>query len=133
MIEIKKTTDTNVYREFDIDVNEKITVMAAKEKDEVFGVGVARFENGYAVIEKIEMKDGFKMFDLDFGMGKSVLNMIDLEGIRYVFSNLNDDRLMTALRFKKNSDLPDDVKPDKEYKYFLCLDGYFTLHKCDGE
>ena len=133
MIEIKKTNDSNVYKEFDIDVNEKTTVMAASEKGEVFGIGVAKFEDGYAVIEKIEMKDGFKMFEMDFGMGKSVLNMIDLEGTRYVFSNLEDDRLMTALRFKKDSGLPDDVKPDKDYKYSLCLDGYFTLHKCDGE
>ncbi|MBQ4527772.1 MAG: hypothetical protein II998_06850 [Clostridia bacterium] len=133
MIEIKRCENPDVLNEFSIVPNDGTVIMAACEKEEYFGVGVATINGNYSVLEKIEMKDEYKMFDMDFGMGKSVLNMLDLAGIRYVFSNIEDERLMTALRFKKDADIPEDVRPDKAYKYFLCLDGYFTVHKCDGE
>ena len=133
MIEIKRCENSAILNGFSIIPSDETVVMAAAEKDECFGIGVATIKDNYSVIERIEMKDGFKMFDMDFGMGKSLLNLIDLSGIRYVFSDIGDERLMTALRFKKNAELPEELHPDKPYKYFLCLDGYFTVHKCDGE
>ena len=133
MIEIKRTTDKKIMSDFSVVAHDNTVVMAATEKDECFGIGVATIKNDYSILEKIEMKDEFKMFEMDFGMGKSLLNLIDLSGIRYVFSDIDDKRLMTALRFKENAELPEGIVTDKEYKYFLCLDGYFTLHKCDGE
>lgn len=133
MIEIKITNDPKVFEDFGIQKNDEVTLMAASEKDEVFGVGVTIAKNGYAVLDKITMKEDFSIFEMEFGMGKSLLNMLDLAGIRYVFSDIENERLMTALRFKKDAELPGDVSPDKDYRYFLCLDGYFTLHKCENE
>ncbi len=133
MIEIKITNDPKVFSDFGIQTADGTTVMAATEKNEVFGVGVTNVKNGYAVLDKILMNEDYSFFEMEFGMGKSLLNMIDLSGIRYVFSDIENERLMTALRFKKDADLPGDVSPDKNYRYFLCLDGYFTLHKCDNE
>lgn len=133
MIEIKITTEPKVFSDFDIQNTDDTTVMAASEKDEVFGVGITTKKSGYAVLDKIVMNKDFSFFEMEFGMGKSLLNMIDLSGIRYVFSDIENERLMTALRFKKDANLPDDVSPDKNYRYFLCLDGYFTLHKCENE
>ena len=133
MIEIKKTNDPKVFADFGIQDAEGVTLMAASEKNEVFGIGVTLSKNGFAVLDKIIMKEDFSFFEMEFGMGKSLLNMLDLAGFRYVFSDIENERLMKALRFKQNADLPSDVSPDKKYKNFLCLDGYFTLHKCENE
>lgn len=129
MIEIKKTQDLAVYDEFGFS-NASIA-MAATESGETLGAGAVSIHDGYAVLEDIKMKDEYKMFNMEFGIGKALLNMLDLSEVRYVFSDICDERLATSLRFKKAYDLPDDVKPDQNYKYFLCLDGYFTSGHCN--
>ena len=126
MIEIKKTTEKEVFDTFSFPENS--TVMSAQESGEVLGAGAVIIENGYAVLSDIKMKDEYKMFNLEFGIGKSLLNMLDLSGIRYVVSDMEDDRLLTSLRFKKDCEIPEEITFNKEYKYFLCLDGYFTEH-----
>lgn len=130
MIEIKKTTSPEVYKEYGFPMEPGTVVMAAAEKDDIFGAGAVTIKDGYAILENIVMKPEFQGFNMEFGMGKSLLNMVDLAGIRFVVSDCDDTRLMTALRFKQNAELPEDFTPDREYKYFLCLDGYFTAH-CD--
>ena len=101
-------------------------VMAMRDGDLLMGIGTMRIFDSFASIDKIVMKDEFKSFDLEFGMGKSLLNCLDLKGIRHVVSNIDDERLITALRFKdaKESEIADLVSDD--WKYCLNLDGYFT-------
>ena len=130
MIEIKKTTSKEVYDEFGFDSSS--TVMAVKDGDELLGAGSVILKDGYAVMDKVCMKESYKMFNMDFGLAKSLLNMLDLAGVKYVFSNIDDDRLMTALRFKKEFETPEDVNITDEYSRFLCLDGYFTSGGCES-
>ena len=47
----------------------------------------------------IAMKEEYKMFGLEFGIGKALLNMLDLGGVRYVCADSLDERLATSLRF----------------------------------
>lgn len=129
MIEIKTTSEKSVYDEFGFDINS--IVMAVKDKDEVLGAGSVSIHNGYAILEAISFKEEYKMFNMDFGLGKSLLNLLDLRGVRYVFSDMEDDRLMTALRFKKDFEIPSDIDIGKKYQRFLCLDGYFTVDECE--
>lgn len=126
MIEIKKTADTSVCESFGFD-NSSI-VMSAKDGDEILGAGAVKIADGYAILLNIKMKDEYKMFNMEFAIGKSLLNMLDLSGVRYVVSDMDDERLLTSLRFKK--DAIEGLKTDKEYKGYLCLDGYFTEHGC---
>ena len=129
MIEIKKTTDQSVYNEFGFGAD--CAVMAAKDKDEIFGAGSVSIKDGYAVLEAICVKEEYKMFNMEFAIGKALLNMLDLAGVRYVLSDMTDERLMTALRFKKEYELPGGFDTDKNYNRFLCLDGYFAVHVCE--
>ena len=126
MIEIKKTNEKKVFEEFGFD-NDAI-VMAAKDGDEIIGAGAVKIENGYAVLCDIQMKEEYKMFNMEFGIGKSLLNMLDLSGVGFVVTDMSDERLLTSLRFKKEA--LEGLKTDKEYKAYLDLEGYFTTHSC---
>lgn len=130
MIEIKKCTDPAIYSQFGITADESTVVMIAKDKDLIFGAASARVADNCAVLLKIETRDEYKIFEMDFGLGKSMLNLLDLSGVRFVFSSIDDKRLMTALKFKENAEIPEDAKEFTDGKYFLCLDGYFTAHDC---
>lgn len=130
MIEIKKCCDDSVFSEFNIEKSPDIVVMAAKDKELVLGVGAAVVKGCCAHLLKIETKEEFRMFEMDFGIGKSVLNMLDLSGVRFVFSDISDKRLMTALGFKEGIEIPEGATEFTDKKYFLSLDGYFTAHNC---
>ena len=65
MIEIKKTTSKEVYEEFGFDSSS--TVMAVKDGDELLGAGSVTLKDGYAVMDKVCMKESYKMFNMDFG------------------------------------------------------------------
>ena len=129
MIEILKTQDAGVYEAFGFPASS--VAMAASDSGEVLGAGAVRIYNGYAVLEGIAMKDEYRMFNMEFGIGKALLNMLDLGAVRYVCADNIDERLATSLRFKQDYELPADCRPDKHYKYFLCLDGYFTSGHCE--
>ena len=131
MIEIKKCDDIKILKSFGIEKS-GISAMAMKEKDEVLGIGTFYTDKNYCVIENIIMKKEFDIFEMKFGLIKSILNLVDLEGIRFAFSDISDERLMKAARFTESlsEEYKDDVKIDKNYKYYLCLDGYFTNHMC---
>lgn len=126
MIEIKKTDEAFVYEEFGFDTNS--IVMSAREGDEILGAGAVTVNDGYAILSEIKMKDEYKMFNMEFGMAKSLLNMLDLSGVKFVVSDMDDERLLTSLRFKKEP--PEGLRTDKEYKGYLSLEGYFTEHSC---
>lgn len=129
MIEILKTQDASVYEEFGFPPSS--VAMAASDSGEVLGAGAVSIYDGYAVLAGIAMKKEYQMFNLEFGIGKALLNMLDLGGVRYVCADNLDERLAASLRFKTDYELPEDCKPDKSYKYFLCLDGYFTSGHCE--
>lgn len=130
MIEIKRCEEEKIFEKFGIEKSPDTVVMTAKDKDLVFGIAAAKVQGECAVITKIETLDEYKMFEMDFGLGKSILNLLDLSGVRFVFSSLDDKRLFTALRFSENGEIPDECRKYAQSRFFLCLDGYFSVHDC---
>ena len=119
--------------EMGLEVAEDAVVMEVRDADLLMGVGVMRLFDTYAEITDICLKDEFKEFTLEYGVGKSLLNVVDLRGIRFAVSNNeNIEKQLRALKFKapseqeKPEDFPDEVS---SAKLCLCLDGYF-LAKC---
>ncbi len=136
MIEILRCNDESVKDEFGFENSPGLVVMTAKDKEEIFGAGAIDIRENIAVFKEIKIKDEFKMLGLEHGMGKSLLNLADLDGVRYVFSNSDDERLMKMLRFKENSaELREKSEFSSDeynsFRYFLDLNGYFTVHSCD--
>lgn len=125
MIEILKTKNEEIYKAFGFDSS--CIVMAASDSGEVLGAGAVMIKDGYATLEGIAMKEEYKAFNMEYAIGKSLLNMLDLSGIRFVATNTKDERLAISLRFKKEK--PEDA-PIPDFDYYLCLDGYFTEHSC---
>ncbi len=112
---------------------EGASVMVMRDSDMVMGVGIMRFFDEYAVIDTIAVKDEFKDFALEYGLGKSMLNAADLKGIRYAVSSSADiEKQLRALRFKAPSETekPEEL-PEFVANWELCLnlDGYF-LSNC---
>ena len=130
MIEIKRCEDIEIFEKFGIEKTPDTVVMTAKDGDLTFGIAVAVVQEENAYITKIETQDEYKMFEMDFGLGKSILNLLDLSGVRFVFSDIDDKRLFTALRFSENGEIPSDCSQCKKGRFFLCLDGYFSVHDC---
>ena len=135
MIEILRCNDDAVINEFGFEKSPGLVVMTAKDKDDVFGAGAIDISGSIAVFKDIKIKEEFKMLGLEHGMGKSLLNLADLSGVRYVFANSDDERLMKMLRFKDNtSEARKNAGFEADgfdgFRYFLDLAGYFTVHGC---
>lgn len=136
MIEILKCDDKSVIAEFGFKENDNLVVMTASDKTDVFGAGAIYIYGNIAIWGEIRIKDEFKILGLEHGMGKSLLNLADLAGVRYVFANSSDERIMKMLRFKDNTfqrrqDAEFTSENYNDYKYFLDLAGYFTVHGCE--
>lgn len=132
MIEIKKCDSLAGMEDFGFDLYPTSVIMAAKEKNEILGAGEIIAYDGYAVLAKIFVKEEYQGMMMEHSIAKSLLNMADLGGIRYIFSDMEDEKLARMLRMTENTnsqslDLPKIVS---RYKYFLDLDGYFTAHGC---
>ena len=112
--------------EMGIEAKDGIYVMAMRDKELLMGVGTMRIFDGFASLEDICMKEEFKGFDLEFGMGKSMLNFLDLKGIRNVATNIQNERLTTALRFKPFAESEFSGEFSGDWSYCLNLDGYFA-------
>ncbi|MBR3933025.1 MAG: hypothetical protein IKJ68_03830 [Clostridia bacterium] len=132
MIEIKKCETLQGLEDFGFDLYPTSVIMAAKDKDEILGAGEIIAYDGYAVLGKIFVKEEYQGMMMDHSIAKSLLNMADLGGIRYIFCDMEDSTLARRLLMKENtqSDLLDLPKIVSRYKYFLDLDGYFTTHGC---
>ena len=130
MIEIKKCEDSAVFAKFGIENTPETVVMSAKDGETIFGVAAAKVCGECAYITKIETTDEYRMFEMDFGLGKSILNLLDLSGVRFVFSDIDDKRLFTALRFKENEEVSCECFACQPKRFSLCLDGYFSVHDC---
>lgn len=130
MIEIKKCETLAGLEDFGFDLYPTSVIMVAKEKDEILGAGEIIAYEGYAVLGRIHVKSEYMSMMLEHSIAKSLLNMADLGGIKYIFSDMEDEALAKRLRFADNteSDSLDSPKFVSRYKYFLDLEGYFTAH-----
>lgn len=127
MIEVKKCDSLEGLENFGFDLYPNAVIMAAKDKDEILGAGQIIVCNGYSILGKIAVKKEYEGMMLEFSIAKSLLNMADLGGIRYIVSDMEDDSLAKRLRMDTKAD-PDAPKICQRYKYFLDLNGYFTSH-----
>ena len=89
-------------------------------------VGACQFKvtKGGGVLRDIRCIDGMYDFETLFIMGRAALNFIDLCGVHNAFytgdiETKEDERLVIAIGFKKNSD----------GKYAIDLEGFFE-HPC---
>lgn len=127
MIEVKKCDSLEGLENFGFDLYPNAVIMAAKDKDEILGAGQIIVCNGYSILGKIAVKKEYEGMMLEFSIAKSLLNMADLGGIRYIVSDMEDDSLAKRLRMDTTSS-PDAPQICQRYKYFLDLNGYFTSH-----
>ncbi len=127
MIEVKKCDSLEGLENFGFDLYPNAVIMAAKDKDEILGAGQIIVCNGYSILGKIAVKKEYEGMMLEFSIAKSLLNMADLGGIRYIVSDMEDDSLAKRLRMETKAD-PDAPQICQRYKYFLDLNGYFTSH-----
>ncbi len=127
-----KTDDAKWADEMGITLPEDATIMTVKDGEELLGLGVMRLYEGYAFLDGIYIKDGLGDFSLEYGLGKSMLNVIDLRGIRHVASDNSDmQKQLSALRFKPMEDIEDKSTMPKEVlncRMYLNLDGYFLTN-----
>ena len=118
--------------EMGIEVKEDAVVMEVRDGALLMGVGVMRLYDSYAEIDNICLKEEFKEFTLEYGLGKSLLNVVDLRGIRYAVSkNKNIEKQLRALRFKAPAEIENiDEYPEEVSSWELCLnlDGYFLAN-----
>lgn len=104
----------------------KLSVMSMREGEELLGTAVAEILDGYARVLDIFIKEEFRDFSLEYGLGKALLNMVDLGGIKHaVCDNANMEKLLEALKFRR-TDLCENVPQELErHSYYVNLDGYF--------
>ena len=88
----------------------------------------------YGFIEDIIVKPGYESMQLDYGIGKALLNFIDRREMADVYAavssdNVNFKQTLKRLRFIKsgNKDMPQFAKEYDEV-FYLSLENYFTLH-----
>ena len=133
MLTIKIEEDyKNAIEEMGITTKEDAIVMTVRDGNLLMGLGVMRLFPEYAVIDSICLKDEFKDFTLEYGLGKSLLNVVDLRGIRYAVSDSKEiEKQLRALKFKAPSEIENSAEmPDfiRDWELCLNLDGYFLAN-----
>ncbi len=105
-------------------------VMTMCDGDVIIGLGIVRMMRDYAEICGIYIAEEFNDFSLSYGMGKSLLNAVDLRGIKHVYSDMADsEQLLRALKFKKTEDIEDKSFEEMEkHLYYVNLTGYFDAN-----
>lgn len=128
MIEIKKCESLAGLEDFGFDLYPNAVIMAAKDKNEILGAGEIIACEGYAILGKIAVKEEYMGMMLEHSIAKSLLNMADLGGIKYIVSDMEDDSLAKRLKMAcgEAAQATDAPKICSRYKYFLNLEGYFT-------
>ncbi len=117
----------DALKELGVNASAGSLVMAMRDGGELMGVGTMRLFDGFAALDGIYLKDEYNTFDLGYGIGKSMLNFMDLHGIRYAVSNSEDlKKLLAALRFKPSCEFEDTDDAPGDWAYCLNLNGYFT-------
>ena len=118
----------NALSEMGITVETDSFVMTMCDGDELMGVGVMKLFYECAELCGVYIKEEFNDFSLNYGMGKSLLNAIDLRGIKNVYSdNADMEVLLKSLKFKKYEDceVPEEIG---NHLYYLNLTGYFDAN-----
>ena len=118
----------NALSEMGITVETDSFVMTMCDGDELMGVGVMRLFYDCAELCGVYIKEEFSDFSLSYGMGKSLLNAIDLRGIKNVYSDNSDmEALLKALKFKKcfECQVPEGFE---KHLFYLNLTGYFDAN-----
>lgn len=104
-----------------------VLVMTIRDSGELLGLGTMRLFDGFASVDGIYIKEEYKSFDLEYGLGKSMLNYMDLHGAQFVVSsNENLNKLLAALKFKPLDECENTEHITGDWKYCLNLNGYFT-------
>ncbi len=113
-----KENDENVEK------TNNCVMLVAKDKDEIIGLGVMMITFPHATIEKIIVKEEGDMGQLDYGIGKAMLNYIDRRGIKDVYASYSGDstflNLLQRLKFVNK----------EENILYLSLENYFTSNCC---
>lgn len=129
MLTIKIESDyKDALKEMKTEEYDGICVMTVRDAGELLGLGTMRVFEGYASLDNIVFKDEYRDFSLEYGLGKSMLNFIDLKGIRYAVSGSEKlSKLLEALRFKPLGEVEGagDIVGGN-WLYCLNLDGYFS-------
>ncbi len=102
-------------------------VMVAKDKDEIIGLGFMMITFPHATIEKIIVKEEQDIGQLDYGIGKAMLNYIDRRGIKDVYAPYTGDSVFIKLMKRLEFVIRDDNI------LYLNLENYFTSSCCDKE
>lgn len=124
-IKVEENVKT-ISEEMGIELKKGSIVMVARDSETLLGVGVMRIHEDFTIIDDICMKE--PDFSLEFGIGKALLNVADLRGIRHAVTDRKDlEKLLRALRFKTVDEAGDAV-PEyiADFEYYLSLDGYFV-------
>lgn len=94
------------------DLQNKI-IMTAKDGDIYLGAGALELIGSKVYLNFVDTKDD--ELSLRLGIAKSLLNLADLRGIKFVYGNNEDlEKIYKLTRFKKEND-----------EYILNLEGYF--------
>lgn len=94
---------------------DRLLVMCARDAGVLMGVGAVDICPGQASLAEVCCDDA----DLDYGMGKALLNLVDLGGIQEVICK-NEKLFALAKRL--------GFRPDADGVMRLNLAGYFTSH-----
>lgn len=102
-------------------------VMTMCDGDTLMGLGIVRMMRDCAELCGIYFAEEFDDFSLRYGMGKSLLNAVDLRGIKHVYSDMEESELLKALRFKKTGEI-ECFEEAKKHLYYVNLTGYFDVN-----
>ncbi len=116
MIEIRKITDEQTAQKIcssqNIDWNPTYHVIATIEQEEILLCAVFEYHGENGEIHAISGFDGdISMLD---GLCRAILNIMDINGVMYVYLPLKYDKLAKKIGFKVQND-----------HYHLVLDGFF--------
>lgn len=122
MLEYKVVIDKKTAQQYLDEKNifadiSQMLVMTATEGGKIVGVGAVSLSNDGALIEEISCDDD----TIAYGMGKSLLNSLDLGGVKNVsVKNKSIFGLAQRLKFVQNT----------SETYVLSLEGYFSGGCC---
>lgn len=121
MIEIKKVTDSAVAQRIcasnGIDWKPEYHVIATIEGEEVLQSAVFSYRDEIGEIHAIHGFDGD--IDLLDGLCRAILNIMDINGVKYVYLSGKYEILARHVGFKLEND-----------RYFLALEGFFQCGCC---
>ena len=116
MIEIRKITDEQIAQKIcaahNIDWDPAYHVIATIEQEEILHCAIFEYNGEIGEIHAISGFDGdISMLD---GLCRAILNIMDINGVKYVCLPLKYDKLAQKIGFKAQND-----------HYHLVLDGFF--------